>query len=539
MLNAVVELFLTEYFLIKAVLGKYLENSHTLFCALSKIFFISDKDIDALYNLAENDVAKQITTEKDFMQHQRMQKYYQLVGSPAHVNPEWEEVANIKGNAILMAQSCNLLPDADVSRNMLYSGLCMAATKGAVVALRILGLLQCEGIFLVKNEKAGLKKLNKVSKWNDSVSTLALLRYSERDREYNIARLRREVEDAPYAALYQIAVERYGISGNADVEEVKLLESSFNAGSLKRNTYDSNYARILYSKAISLKDKEKAVFTPNKELLSAIGDLPLKLSGAKMVPVDICALQTTAINRETERTAISRALLNADLRELSEYRPLCLCCDSKYVLNMYAQALLTNNADTHIEVIDISALSEYDFEPTLNNIFVRSIDEDKDNRFLLFFYGSISPGKMEAVKSLLQSGIRAKFHLNHPSVTLNLSAVLPICFCDRHNERLLKPYCDTIQLASITSDEMSVAIKDILVSKQKLYDVGTISFEEDISQVVGDCDIDTAEKLIDAAVRARRVRGAEITLPKDILQSYVTENNRPRIGFGGESYGKY
>ena len=74
MLNAMVEMFISEYFLIKAVLGKYLTNSKGLFLALSKICLIPEADADKLYALAENDTAKAITTDKEFMQHQRVLK---------------------------------------------------------------------------------------------------------------------------------------------------------------------------------------------------------------------------------------------------------------------------------------------------------------------------------------------------------------------------------------------------------------------------------------------------------------------------------
>lgn len=293
------------------------------------------------------------------------------------------------------------------------------------------------------------------------------------------------------------------------------------------------------SSALYIKDKEKAVFTLNKEQLCAISDLPLKLSHESMLAVDASGVQNTAIKRESEISVITRALKNCDLRGLSSYRPMCLCCDSKYILNMYAKAIKTKNPDTHFERIYVAELGEYDFEPTSNNIFVRSIDEDKDNRFLLFFYGDISEKKIGAVKSFLQSARRAKFHLNNPSVTLDLGAVLPICFCDEQNAKWLKPLCDEIQLSEVTDGEMPIAIKDIIAGKQKLYGVGAISFEGEVSDVFNGYDIDTAERLIDAAVRARRKKGAIITLSREILQSYAGDNDQPTIGFGGGKNGRY
>lgn len=532
-MKSTIELFMSEYFLIKAILGRYLEDSVKLFIALGKIFLIPEEETGRLHRLAENPVARGITTEKEFMQHQRMRKYSKMTGGETSVNAEWDEVVAIKGNAILAAQNAELLHDAEVSGNVVYTSLSSAATSGMVCALRIMGILQCEGIYLAKNEKAGVRNLSKAAEWNDSISTLALLRYRPAKRERNMARLRQELVDTPFAALYNAAAQKYGFDDAPDIGEIRLLEKAFSSGVLKREVYEPKYARILGSRALGIKDKEKAVFSLNKEILSVIADLPLKLSRDKITAVDVGGVESVPVKRKSEIEAIVRALKNGDLRGLPSYRPVCLCCESGYVLEMYAKAIAAKNAGAHVEVIDVAELIEYDFEPTPNNIFVRSIDEDRDNRFLLFFRGEITERKIDAVRSVLQSARRAKFYLNTPSVTLDLSALLTVCFCDGQNARLLKPYCDVIQLAEISAEELPAAVEDILAEKQKAYGVGGINLSGDAREVFRGYDIDTAEKLIDSAVRARREKGAVINLSRAVLQEYAPEHDTPKIGFGG------
>ncbi len=538
MLNAVVELLMSEYFLVKTVLGKFLVDSKKLFFSLSKIFLLSEKSAEDLYLLTENDIAKVITTDKDFMQHRRVQKYSQLVGSAKKVNDEWEEVVRIKGNAILSAQNQKLVSDADASRNVVYTNICSAATGGLVSALCLMGILQCEGIFLSKNVKAGIKNLSKAAYWNDVISTLALLHYHKETCGFNMVCLRQEVEDTPFEELYEIAAKMYGEAGDENIDEVRLLYRAFNLGILKREVYEPKYARILNSMALDIKDKEKMLFAQSTELAGVIADLPLKLTHEKTVSVDVKAVRNTALNRETEVTKIVDALNNCDLRKLPEYRPLCLCSDSKYILNTYANAIAVKNASTHVEVIEVAELTEYDFELSPNNIFVRSINEDKDNRFLLYFVGEIQEAKINLMKSILQSNRRAKFHLNNPNVTLNLSAVLPVCFCDKRNAKLLKPYCDVIKLSELKAEEMPLAIRDIIASKEMVYGVNGIRFDGEVAEIFKGYDIDTIEKLIDTAVRTHRQQGASITISREMIQQYSSDKNRPVIGFGGEVNGK-
>ena len=535
MFNATNELFLSEYFLIQTVLGSYLEDREGLFRILSKIFLIPASCTTKLYRLTENDLTKGITTEQDYLQYQRIQKYSQMIGSEIKVDAAWEEVTGIKGNAIKIAHEHKLILGAEASRNALYTGLSAAANEGAVFALRMMGILQCEGIFLNRNELSGIKTLSKSADWNDCISILALLHYRSENRSFNMARLRQSVAGTPFEALYRIAAEKYGEADEEVVEEVKLLDRSFNSGVLKRETYDPKYARILYSSALGIRDKEKAVFTPHKEQLCAVSDLPLKLSHENAAAVDESQLKKAPLVREAELGAIARALRNGDLRCMDSYRPLCLCCESKFVLNMYAKAIRVKSADAHYEIIDVAQLSEYDLEPSANNIFVRSIDEDRDNRFLLFCYGDITPRKQEAVKGILQSARRASFHLHSPNVTLNMSAVLPICFCDEENSQWLRAYCDTLVLDQVSSAELPVVIKDILADKKKLYGVGEIRIEGEIGKVFKGYDADTAERIVDTAIRARREKGAIITLTRAIMQEYAVDSGRQTIGFGGDS----
>lgn len=535
MINAIVELLMSEYFLTKAVLGRYSGDGKDVFNALGRIFLIPEGEAEGLYALAENETARAISTEKEYMQRQRLRTYSRLIGEKQTENAEWEEVARIKGDAILLAHKYSLIPPADASRNTAYAYLNDAAAGGLVCALRICGILQCEGIFLDRDEGSGIRALSKAADWNDVTGTLALLHYRSKERGYNVARLKREVAGTPFGGLYSAAAERYGAADCAETEAVKLLDKAFSSGVLKRESYDPKYARILNGSALNVRDKEKTVFALNKEGLCAVSDLPVKLTHKKIA--EVRGVGGAAIVRRAEADAINRALKNGDLRGVSSYRPLCLCCDCRYVLNMYARAISEENAAVHTEIIDVASLNDCDFEPTGNNVFIRSIDEDRDNRLLIFLRGDISEKKREAVKGILQSDTRAKLRLSVPAVTLDLSAALPVCFADARNARWLAPCCDEIKLDGISGEELPLAIGDIAAGMRELYGVGEIKFDGGVEEIFAGFDIDEAERLTDAAVRARRERGADIALTREAIKEYAVDGD-PAIGFGGEGNGR-
>lgn len=529
MFNAITELFLSEYFVIMASGGKFVDDRKDMFARLSKIFMLGNSETDKLFALCDNELVRDIVTEQDYLRYQRLQKYTSLTNDNAVLNSDIEEIIRVKGNALAASAKQKLTFNPQTSRNAEYSALLSAANGGLVIALKILGILQCEGIFLEKNVNAGVRNLTKVANWNDCVGTLALLRYSQTDRAYNASRLRMIVVGTPFEKLFDKAVKTYGISAITDIPEVRLLNRAFESAILNRNVYNPMSARILYSNALSLKDKEKAMLSQDAGKLNVLSDLPLKLAERSITDVDVRAIDSVALKRPIEQRRIKTALNNADLRIYEQYRPLCLASDSQYVLNMYARAIFKPSETCRFDKVNIAELSGYDLEPSCNNVFVRSIDEDADNRFLLFFVGNISDRALDFVKNFLLSSRRAKFHLNNPSVTLDLSPVLPICFCDRRNARLLEDILDVVQLDDVSDIEFPQALSDIIADKKALYGVD-ITIKGAIGEIFADCSVDKAERLIDVIARNHRKDGKSIVITRDAVAEYEFGFNR-RIGF--------
>lgn len=189
MFNSITELFLSEYFLIHTVLGNFLDRGKELFFSLGRICFIPDELLGKLYEKTANKEVAEINSEQSYKQHQRIKKYSEMNKIVIDYDLDTEEIINVKGNAIATAVKFQLKTDSDGTKNIVYRNLSTAANSGVIPAVRILGLLQAEGIFMDKNIKAGLKNLNKSADWNDRLSVLALLKYSESDREYNLSRL--------------------------------------------------------------------------------------------------------------------------------------------------------------------------------------------------------------------------------------------------------------------------------------------------------------------------------------------------------------
>lgn len=529
-MNSIEELFLTEYFMATAVLGAFINNAKSFFYSLAKLFMLSDETVEELYKLTRTAEVKNIKSEQDFMQHLRIKKYLQMNELPNPVNAVVEEMINVKGNALMTAANSHLVSEADVAGNTLYGTLTSAAEQGNVHALRLVGILQCEGVFFEKNLSQGIKNLTKAADWNDCVSLLALMNYDEKGRVFNSSRLYMAVAGTPFEGIYYAVNRKFNTGEPQEIPEVKLLNKSFKLGVLKRETYEPKYARVLYGSALCYNDKARAMAAESKELLSVYADLPLKLAQRNDSDAFGKDLKT-ALCRADEQEKLTRALGNADLRRFASYRPLCICSDSEYLLNAYADALVKSYGG-HIEKIEAGTLSDYDLEPTANNVFVRSINERLDNCFMLFAVGDVPERAESAVKNFLQSDKRAKFHLNNPNVTLDLSGILPVCFCDGKNLKWIKDYCDVVCLSPIAESETERVIRDLVDSKSRLYRA-SVTLNADAVEYLKSCPVDAVDDVIDCAIRAYRVKVPVVLTREMLVRFAANDGGDMKIGFGG------
>lgn len=532
MLDFLTETFLTEYFKFCSIAVKFVD-AKTVFDKLYEIFLLPEQYRDKLYATTQCDVVKEVQTQNDYMRYLRIDKYTELESLDRLCARSQSEMLKIKGNAIQEASLINLAPTADITGVANYKLIADGANAGKLSALRVLGFLQCEGMALEQNVQVGVKNILKSAQWNNVEGLLMALYYDEASRKLNINRLYTLTEGTPFEQVLRRAEVKYGVKANTALAENKLLAKAFGVGTLKSEIYSAKYARFLFSNILRVKDKEQLLFTPNNEVLSETADLPLKLSMSDML-CDV-GLKKFPLRRETEKKKITQYAQNADLRNTPHFRPLCVCAESKFMRNLYAEAITKMFDGSHVERIDVADLAPYDFEPSKNNIFVRICNEDANNVYLMNFCGDLNEQAYEAAKYFLQSDKRCAIRLNRPSVVLDMSAVLPVCFCDRANAKRLKEFCDVVNVAQVTAAEKGKLLAYILESKQKQYGP-RISVDEKAVEQLSSYSIDKIEDIIDQIARARRQSG-DITVTSTLIKEVTNASQEKSVyGFGGHIY---
>lgn len=540
-IDSVTELFLSQFFMLRATLGNFGEHGKELFSSLGQTFFMNENEADRIYNMIRSSEISAISTEKDYYRHLRAKQYLGMISTSYVYDELTDALINIKGNAIINAASHGIKYASEATATSIYQYITGKALLGDIFFMRILGIMQCEGIICAKDRARGLKTLEAAASWYDIPSILLALYYGN-TTEINLNRLCLSIENSPYGHLLSLCERKYGYISGSETYEHKMLVRAFGMGILKREIFSSAYAKIIYHKTLSLTEKENLVFSYSKEQIMAISGLPLELCHFDMVPLtygDSDNFDRISFFREKEQSTVIQSFVNSDLRIYEGYRPVCISSSSQYMLRIYADAIKGASDVVHIERFEASDLNEYDFEPNERNILVKNCRADKLNVYFFFLLGKIKESVMCQIKNFLITAKRSKFRLSNPAIVLNLGEILPVCFCDRENAKLLEGYCESIVLSDVSSSETRSAVLSFISEKSRLYKTGDISITESAMDKIVNLGLDKAENTIDAAIRRNRKINEKIVLTEEMLSEFCNMTKEPcGFGFGGANNGR-
>lgn len=540
------ETLLREYFLHNAVLGEF-TPAKKLFACLAEAFDVSTRQANMLFKLTEQEAVAEIATEADANRYKRITQFLQETGKSALYDSQTDSLITIKSEALAVATKAELCLQGKATQSKVYQVLLERASSGSIEALRVLGVLQLNGLFVEKNLSQGRENLAKAAEWGDVLAMFLLKRagvsYSHIERNFYTATL-----NTPYAILNTIAKTNGDTAEEKGVNaEMALLNKMFNSKLVNRHVYSPAHAHVLYATGISIEDKEKILLSENKQLLTDVLNLPIYRPVDELL-CEVDGIAAMPLHRESEQEKIVAALNNRDLRSWSNYKPLCLCAGSVYLQKIYAKAIATCFKGEMVQRIFVSELQERDFEPTANNVFVRSckcvsdtnrIVKDKNdtsNVFLLFLNGDLSDSVMRHVKDFLSTYWRRQVRLSNPAITLNFSYALPICICDAANAKKLSGLVETVQIADVDSDETSKVLDEMLREKAMLYFGKSVDVTD--RHLLESETLEAAEEIVTTAFRAKRVsfkNSNKVSFEiKPFIDGYKQQHDvRTSYGFGG------
>lgn len=523
---AIKELFLFQYVLADAI------DAHDMLDMLCNIYCVGENERNEIAGLLSDRRLNTIHTVNDFYRELRLKQYYEEFGGGYETDDERiDELIAIKGGIFETAQKSGLLCAYEKSSARAYDELSRLATEGTVMARRILGIMQMEGIYITRDVRVGLDNLRDVADWLDIQSLVTIIYYNEVDREEYLNKLFTVTQKSECAVIAEQLQIEYGLESYTLSETAKILEKAFVVGTAKRETCSAQQLRIIRSNTLTDHDKRTILLSNNKDLVPAVCGLPLRLDFER---INIKGALRPVLNRTKEMSSVSCVLENNDLRNRDFFRGLCICSNSEYIRNTYADAISGAFVGDNVIQIDVLSLLPIDLDTTENNIFLRSCRENQNNIFVIKLYGKIDERIVNIVKSFMSNYGRKAFALPRFGISIDLSAVLPIFLCDKRNAQLLDDQVNCVYASEISENESPLLLDDLLLKKRAIFSTGEIKIDDSAKNILLNTGLEKISAILDQAILSHLTGGEDIVLSEEEIREYIKDKKSTTpYGFGG------
>ena len=173
---------------------------------------------------------------------------------------------------------------------------------------------------------------------------------------------------------------------------------------------------------------------------------------------------------------------------------------------------------------------------TKNNVFVRELCRDRDNVLLFVLDGRIDEYVIGEIGDFLCGEKRADFNLESPSLSLDLSGVLPICICDRENARRLAGETEAVELPPFGKQRNACMIRAIFEERKNAFAVAAASLLPAAADLLATLPIDSAESIIDKLLRTYRAKRGDAVIDEAAVRKAMKGMRTKTFGFGGSGY---
>ena len=469
--NNIKELFLTEYFKQVAAIGKFCDK--TTFDLLAETFLLPREEAEVVWKAVGEGVVAEVVTLEDANRYKRILQLGALNNTSLPVSEENNNIISIKSNAIAEMSSIDMCAERNATASQVLQRLHAHALQGYTSVMYIWGTIQCEGNDALCVERCfekGVFNIEKAAHWGHIPAILTLLHYLNNKDKYPVSQIKHSAKyyskllctfavNTPYQDLLSVL----NIKDSEHSSNARLLLELFAQRKIKTEIFDKSIAKVVYADTIGAAAKEKLLSDTDVNAITELAALPMHLLRGTFEPDRQFWSSLPFVNREAEREALLREINRMGDFFFEQTKPFCFCSQDRFVLDAYRQSFEKMEIDgpnpQHVVTIDVGELSDADIQPNAENVFVTNCKNNARNLYLLVLQGNVSASKISAVKNFLQSNKRAKFKLSRPSVTLDLSPIVSICFCDKQNADKLSDVVNIGVTASLSSEERQYILK--------------------------------------------------------------------------------
>ncbi|MBQ7088264.1 MAG: hypothetical protein IJN04_01300 [Clostridia bacterium] len=535
------EPLLTQFFLLDAICQGFIDETRReeTFRELAQVFGVPmNAETLAYFEAADAPHYKNITDNASYERLCRTIEFARHSGQDVGLTATDRVILAQKREAMaikeaLFEQSRNLTAD------LIADTLLTTAMNGNVDAMVTLAYMEYHGLCLRKDTVSALKRIRLCAEWNHLFGNLMGIAYDKRHRATYYNTLYTVLRSSHQREVFDYLCEAKGYDETCEkLPTARIIDRAFGLGIIKRNEYDSQFAKVAFSPLISDEDKKKLLLNKRKGAIEALSDLPFDVEREPLFAFDADKAKAIPLDREEEMAQVLCSLYPAVSNRPEMYRTLLVAGDDAYVNGMYVAAVRDGFA-AHNKVIEVDAgnLTLQDFAGSKEHFILRGLSETGRSHtvFLVKHCEEIGQREQEELIKLLDYECRRKFNLAEPTVSLDLSDVLIVLFAGKSNDavRRLAQECDVVRTARISEAEKRTVVDNTFRTRARSFGLSDATLEEPAAVYLLPFNTEQIVLLIDGALKQAAYRQERVIT----AESLRTVSDRQNIHGSNRRFG--
>lgn len=522
---------LQKYFEAQTVLANHLKADalRLVFDALAEAYCVDTPRREELFKLADDEALRLIDNDDLYKRQKRIMQYAEDYGFEDGIDVEVPAMLDIKGSAITAVTQAGVAPSDRQTASDLASRVARSARTGNVTAMFLSALMSFEGLIVKKDVQLAKRTLRKLALWPSMDAQILGMTYDSENAPQYAARLAALTVGLPEAELMEICKAKLSVIPREDAG-MRLLRKATEKGHAKPDRYDSSFARVAHSEILSVGDKQRVLFSGDANFVNMVSTLPLKLP-KKPVKLAISEVKTR-FARTDEQKMIARVLSSTMMRD-----NICFESEDTKLLKEYVEAIKLCIGSGNVQCVEFEKLDSSELGSELDNIFLRSINEDEPNVFLISVGEDSDPINLAIALNFFDKFRRAHFKVKKLGVELNLSSVCVVLFVDSALRNMIQGRVTFVPLAKVSDKEKETVIDGEVAKFAQSGEFGDgLTLADDARQKLVQMDLEDSAVVLEQAARHAFIDGSSVITLAHVLQSVEEVGyNQNLFGFGSRS----
>ena len=534
------ESLLGRYYLIDSIIGPFIteEQRRGIYDELLKVYCITpDALTEEYYRVSNSKEFREIDDLPSYERLCRLIEYAQLCGHSAELT-DVDRVILAQKREAMMIRSEVFKQGKNLTAELIYETLLKEALNGNVQIMTVLAYMEYHGICICTDRNRAIKRIRLCGAWNDLLGNLMGIAYDGENSERYFSTLSAVLRTTGQRRIFEGICSYYGRDTYCpDFPVARIMEKAFALNVIDRSRYDRNYAKVAFSRVISVEDKEKLLLDRQKDALLSLTGIPFDVSGDERLELDRTCLDKIPLERANEKRRILQNVTVGARKPNPIYTPLLVVSGDGYVTDMYKEGLRQGFRQSRVIEVDASTLTYQDFAPGRENLFLRGMTETKQYRTVFFITGceSLEEEQLEELCKMLDFNYRKKFKLIQPTISLDLSGVLIVLFATERKGAVsvLEDRCDTVLTERVTKNEKDLVIEALFDEGFSALGWDRVPLEEGCKEYLSKYPSNEVCRIVDYVLQSAIYENAEC-ITVDLIRSVCSDRSilSSRKGFG-------